>query len=84
MDNVERKTWKEFQEAGLIWWINRMLHLFGWVIAYTPEENGDIVDVYPARTKYRGFTSECEERGFKKVSGYLKDHIEEIEKEANE
>lgn len=26
---MERKTWNEFREAGMLWWINRILHTFG-------------------------------------------------------
>ena len=29
---VNKKTWKEFQESGLFWWINMILHTFGWAI----------------------------------------------------
>ena len=29
---VDRKTWKEFRESGLLWFINTILHMFGWAI----------------------------------------------------
>jgi len=29
---VKKKTWKEFRETGLLWWINMVLHTFGWAI----------------------------------------------------
>ena len=29
---VEKKTWKEFIDAGFLWWINMILHTFGWSI----------------------------------------------------
>ena len=29
---VEKKTWKEFRDAGFLWWINMILHTFGWSI----------------------------------------------------
>lgn len=32
---IERKSWEEFRNAGLLWWINMILHTFGWAI----EEN---------------------------------------------
>jgi len=72
---IKEKSWKEFQETGLIWFANRILHLFGWVIEYEEDENGVITRAYPARTKFRGFTSDMEDEGFKKVSAYLKHNI---------
>jgi hypothetical protein len=30
MPPLVETTWREFADAGLFWWINRGLHLFGW------------------------------------------------------
>lgn len=73
---VEPRTWKEFQEIGLLWWINRSLHLFGWAIVIE-EVNGSI-NVYPARVQYRGFAPESEDRGFKRVTKYLSESSDEL------
>jgi hypothetical protein len=72
------EAWKTFQATGLLWWINRSLHLFGWTIALDVDldERGRIVRVtnaYPERTKERGFSRESEERGFARLEAYLKD-----------
>ncbi len=80
---VERKTWEEFRDSGLLWWINMILHTFGWAIAYNYED-GKITEMYPARVKYRGFDGDLNTDGYIKVSKYLKDNIKELEKEANE
>jgi len=80
---VEEKSWKAFRESGLLWWINRILHTFGWAIVIEIDDE-KITNAYPARVKYRGFDSDSEERGFKNISKYLKENIEELEKEANE
>lgn len=80
---VEEKSWKEFRESGLLWFINQTLHLFGWALAIEYKE-GQIDRVYPARVKFRGFDETTNTDGYKKVSSYLKDNIEELEKEANE
>ena len=29
---LEPSSWQAFQDAGLIWWVNRGLHLFGWAL----------------------------------------------------
>ena len=50
-----KKTWKEFQECKLLWWVNRSLHIFGWAIVVEEQEDGTISNCYPARVVYRGF-----------------------------
>jgi len=87
---VEKRTWQEFRESGLLWWVNRILHTFGWAIVvdfdkYDKETDcGEVKEVYPARVKFRGFDESSETEGFKKVSKYLKNNIEVIEKETRE
>jgi hypothetical protein len=81
---IDKRTWQEFSDAGLVWWANRILHLFGWAIVLQVENDGTISDAYPARCKFRGFEPGCETRNFKKLSSYLKAHIEEIDKEAQD
>lgn len=83
---IERKTWEEFRNSGLLWWINRGLHLFGWAIIVTiPMDNkNNIIDVYPARVKFRGFDCDTETEGFIKTSQYLMDNIDELVKESKE
>ena len=78
---VEPKSWREFQLTGLIWWINTMLHTFGWAIVYDTNENGEIISVYPARVKYRGFSQDLIEDGYKKVTKYMKDNSNILYKE---
>jgi ABC-type microcin C transport system permease subunit YejE len=79
---IERREWQEFREAGLLWWTNRILHIFGWAIVC--EVNGNdcpIIDVYPARVKFRGFTGKDEGDGFVALTQYLKDCSEELVEE---
>ena len=65
-------SWKEFKDSGMLWLVNRTLHLFGMVIILSLDVNtGNILRAYPARTKFRGFSEECEEKGFIAVSEYL-------------
>jgi hypothetical protein len=78
---ITKKTWQEFSDTGLLWWINRTLHLFGWAIVYQVEDNGAISDVYPARCTFRGFVEETEQEKFKVLSAYMRDNIKEIDEE---
>jgi len=74
---METKSWGEFQQAGLLWWVNRTLHLFGWaLVAEQDESSGEILSVFPARVKYRGFSTQSEERGFRKLTKYLRNTSE--------
>lgn len=80
---TERKSWEEFKNAGLLWWINRMLHLFGWAIAYEySDESNKLVEVYPMRVKFRGFTEQIETENFQRLSKYVKKSAAELEKES--
>ena len=81
---LNRKSWKEFRDSGFLWWINMILHTFGWAIVVMIEDDGSISDVYPARVKFRGFGEENNTEGFKKVSQYMRDNAETLLKEANE
>ncbi len=76
---VTKKAWKEFRATGLVWFINTILHMFGWAIVcdVEPDENGkitddcEVLDVYPARVKFRGFGNESTTNGYIKVSEYM-------------
>ncbi|OPY74925.1 MAG: hypothetical protein A4E65_03702 [Syntrophorhabdus sp. PtaU1.Bin153] len=81
---IERKSWQEFRTIGLLWWVNRALHLFGWAICYQIEADGSLTDVYPARVKFRGFAEKHEEEGFKTLSAYLEREMPLIAKQAKE
>lgn len=81
---ITRKTWGEFRDSGLLWFINTILHVFGWSIVVEQSDSKEIVDAYPARVKFRGFSEESTTRGYRNVSKYLKENIDEIQKEAEQ
>lgn len=78
---VEKKTWKEFKDTGFLWWINMILHTFGWAIC-VDFDNGEVVDAYPARVKYRGFIENNNTAGYIKISKYMKDNASDLLEEA--
>ena len=57
--------------------------MFGWSIV-VKQDNNIIVDIYPARVKYRGFSEKTNTEGYKKVSKYLQENINELVKESDE
>lgn len=80
---VNEKTWKEFQDTGLLWWINMILHTFGWAICLEVED-GKVIGAFPARVKFRGFDDKSNSEGYVKVSKYVKENGEQILKESKE
>jgi len=79
-DMVKIKTGQEFRESGLLWFINSILHTFGWAIAWNPDTD----ELLATRVKFRGFDEKTSTAGYQKVSQYLKDNIDEILKESLE
>lgn len=78
---VDKKGWKEFRDTGMLWAANRILHLFGWAIVYAYEQ-GVLVDVYPARVKFRGFSEDVESVGFQRVATYMEENAKELKEES--
>ena len=75
---MEKKTWREFQETKLLWWINRILHTFGWAIVIDQLEDGTVTGAYPARVSFRGFDYDVEEAGFEGITKYMKDNADSL------
>lgn len=81
-------TWEEFREAGLLWWINRMLHLFGWAIVVEvedvigPDQTAKVARAYPARVPFRGFTDNVEIRNFRKLTTHIERELPRMKKDA--
>ena len=74
---VDKKSWEEFRDTGLVLIINQILHIFGWAIVFEVENN-EVKNVYPARVKFRGFDNDSTDESYKKVSEYLKRNIKEL------
>ena len=81
---TKKKSWKEFRDSGFLWWINMILHTFGWSICLEMDEDGEITDVYPARVKFRGFNEESNTNGYIKISKYMKENADDLLEEAKE
>ena len=80
---INKKSWKEFQSSGLLWYVNNLLHLLGWAIVFEVNKHDEITNVYPARVKFRGFDKKSTEEGYVKVTNYLKDNIDKLKKETD-
>ena len=77
---VNRKSLQEFRESGLLWFINSILHTFGWAIVI--DLDADIM--YPARVKYRGFSEELNDKGYRLVTQYMVSNATELLEETED
>ena len=80
MKTIVEAAWEEFRDAGLLWWVNRMLHLFGWAIVVDIRA-GKIERVFPARTVFRGFDPQSETDGFRKVTNHLAQEMPRLQED---
>ncbi len=77
-----KHTWDDFRSTGLLWFINSILHVFGWaIVVEVDDETKKVTNCYPARVKYRGFDEASQSEGHIKVAGYLSQVSEELRKE---
>ena len=80
---IKEKSWQEFKNAGMLWFINTILHAFGWAIVYDMSDN-KIVRVFPARVRFRGFSERDNTEGYIKITKYMKDNVKDLLPEAEE
>lgn len=82
--NLVEASWEDFQSAGLIWWVNRALHLFGWALAYESDAEGRVIRVFPARCRYRGFPEDVEAKGFQQLTEHLQTNMPALIRDVKE
>ena len=80
---ITRTAWDDFRKSGLLWAVNSFLHLFGYAIVLQYED-GEIVDAYPVRVKFRGFSEKVNTDGYIAVSKYMAANASELLEEAYE
>lgn len=72
--SIERVTWNEFRGKGLLWFVNRILHAFGYCIVISQDtDTGEIKECFPAKTNWRGFPREDENEGYENPHNHLKE-----------
>lgn len=81
---VEKRTWKEFRDSGLLWFVNRIIHVFGWAIVLEVDEDDEdkVTKVYPARVKFRGFDQKTEAKHFISMSKLMVKNAKTLLEEA--
>ena len=79
---IDKKTWDDFRQTGLLLFVNQFLHIFGWSIVVNIDDGGD-VSAYPARVKFRGFDDKSTGDAYVKISNYISENADAIKEEAN-
>lgn len=78
-----RHSWDQFREAGMLWVLNRFLHIFGWAIVVSiDDDKGETLGAYPVRTGWRGFPRDREELGYRRTSRWMKRAGDALDEEA--
>jgi len=57
------KSCDDFTKSGLLWWVNRILHTFGWsivVMSGSADDGTEFSVMYPARTDHFGFDDDVD------------------------
>jgi len=82
---VTEKSWENFRKTGMLWFVNRVLHVFGWAIALEMDEKNKnkVIRAFPARVKYRGFDYKTEDKGFKNISNFMAKNSKRLRKECD-
>ena len=81
-DMLTKKTWDEFRSTGLLWFVNMILHTFGWAITVEVGKDGYVTSAYPSRVKFRGFGVYNNSNGYRKVANYMRNNANDIYEEA--
>lgn len=84
IENYTKKTWFEFKESGLLLFVNMFLHIFGWSICVVMDAAGQVIAVYPARTRYRGFSAESTSNAYVKLSEFMHKNHKKLLDEARD
>lgn len=80
---VTKKTWQEFRNAGLLFFINSILHVFGWaIVVEVDKDTQEITACYPARVTFRGFDENSQTEEHIKIADYLAENAKELPEEA--
>lgn len=80
---IEKKSWSEFYETGLLLFVNHFLHIFGWAIVFDIDESKKVYKVYPARVKFRGFDYESTDTAYKAISKYMASNYNSLMNDVN-
>ena len=71
---VKEISGTDFRESGMLWLVNNLLHTYGMAITWDPYTD----EIKPAIVKFRGFSPEVNDAGYKKVTQYMIENAKEL------
>lgn len=71
--DLDQRSWDEFRSSGMLFFVNTLLHFMGWAITVNVKD-GKVTGVFPARTRFRGFTYTDQTEQHYNVARYLRDN----------
>jgi len=74
--SIEEKDWEEFRGTGLLLFVNQFLHIFGWCLVFEYDDKDTLFKVFPAKTKYRGFSGQSQTEAYARLSKYMVETVE--------
>jgi hypothetical protein len=80
---VTLKTWDDFRNAGMLFFINSILHAFGWALVVEVDQaTNNVTNCFPARVTFRGFNEQSQSEEHIKIAEYLAENSHEFVEEA--
>ena len=76
-------TWAQFQDIGMVWYVNLFLAVFGLAIVIKTDKKGRSY-AQPVRTRFRGFDTDINDDGYRKISRYMEMMAPDLREEAEE
>ena len=76
---VKEISGKEFQESGMLWLVNSFLHTYGMAITIDTETG----EIKPAIVRFRGFSQNVNDVGYKRLTQYMIENAEELIKDCD-
>lgn len=77
---IKEITIKEFQDTGMVWYLNQQLHLFGLALVVKTNKDGT-QQLTPCECKFRGFDENTIENGYKNLTKYIEQNMERIKQD---
>lgn len=82
---VKEKSWDDFRKSGALWMVNNLLQVFGWsIVIEVDQETDTVINVFPGRVKYRGYTLDTSHKNCIRLAAYMKENADDLLNEALE
>ena len=73
---------KEFRDAALLWFVNSIIHVFGWAL-FVVEVDGKTY-LEPRKCEFRGFPQDSNTLGYFKLTKYMEENAGKLMEDFSE